>query len=182
MIEAAGRRREGGRSGAKRLRRLIRIAGHMAAWCESLAATPLSCLHRYPRRSRGTENSWLRSRMRTGRSAVWPAKAGGFPIPKFSSPPSGGGGRWFKSTHSDHLFQALSRFPLPSRSRYNCPNGQKTPYGTRRDAGLGAFPQIRLLDARQQAYKYRKIARGGGDPVAPVVRRVDGMPIGAVTH
>ena len=32
--------------------------------------------------------------------------------------------------------------------------------------GLGAFPYVSLLDARQQAYEDRKIARGGGDPVA----------------
>ena len=38
--------------------------------------------------------------------------------------------------------------------------------GTRRDVGLGAFPYVSLLDARQQAYEYRKIARAGGDPVA----------------
>ena len=36
--------------------------------------------------------------------------------------------------------------------------------GTRRDLGLGAFPYVSLLDARQQAYEYRKIARAGGDP------------------
>ena len=44
--------------------------------------------------------------------------------------------------------------------------------GTRRDAGLGAFPYVSLLDARQQAYEYRKIARAGGDPVA-LKRRPD---------
>ena len=38
--------------------------------------------------------------------------------------------------------------------------------GTRRDVGLGAFPYVSLLDARQQAYEHRKIARAGGDPVA----------------
>ena len=38
--------------------------------------------------------------------------------------------------------------------------------GTRRDIGLGAFPYVSLLDARQQAYEHRKIARAGGDPVA----------------
>ena len=38
--------------------------------------------------------------------------------------------------------------------------------GTRRDVGLGAFPYVSLLDARQQAYENRKIARAGGDPVA----------------
>ena len=38
--------------------------------------------------------------------------------------------------------------------------------GSRRDAGLGAYPYVSLLDARQQAYEYRKIARAGGDPVA----------------
>ena len=38
--------------------------------------------------------------------------------------------------------------------------------GTRRDVGLGAFPYVSLVDARQQAFEYRKIARAGGDPVA----------------
>ena len=38
--------------------------------------------------------------------------------------------------------------------------------GIRRDMGLGAFPYVSLLDARQQAYEHRKIARAGGDPVA----------------
>ena len=38
--------------------------------------------------------------------------------------------------------------------------------GTRRDLGLGAYPYVSLVDARQQAYEYRKIARAGGDPVA----------------
>ena len=46
---------------------------------------------------------------------------------------SGGGGRWFKSTHSDHLFQTLSRLPLPTRWPNNCPIGQK-PLSSRRDA------------------------------------------------
>ena len=32
--------------------------------------------------------------------------------------------------------------------------------------GLGAFPYVSLVDARQQAFEYRKIARAGGDPVA----------------
>ena len=32
--------------------------------------------------------------------------------------------------------------------------------------GLGAFRYVSLLDARQQAYEHRKIARAGGDPVA----------------
>ena len=32
--------------------------------------------------------------------------------------------------------------------------------------GLGAYPYVSLLDARQQAYENRKIARAGGDPVA----------------
>ena len=43
---------------------------------------------------------------------------------------------------------------------------RRTVNGTRRDVGLGAFPYVSLLDARQQAYEYRKIARAGGDPVA----------------
>ena len=38
--------------------------------------------------------------------------------------------------------------------------------GTRRDIGLGAIPYVWLLDARQQAYEHRKIARAGGNPVA----------------
>ena len=38
--------------------------------------------------------------------------------------------------------------------------------GTRRDVGLGAYPYVSLVDARQQAFEYRKIARAGGDPVA----------------
>ena len=38
--------------------------------------------------------------------------------------------------------------------------------GTRRDVGLGAFPYVSLVDARQQAFEYRRIARAGGDPVA----------------
>ena len=38
--------------------------------------------------------------------------------------------------------------------------------GTRRDVGLGAYPYVSLVDARQQAFGYRKIARAGGDPVA----------------
>ncbi len=38
--------------------------------------------------------------------------------------------------------------------------------GTRRDVGLGAYPYVSLVDARQQAFEYRKVARAGGDPVA----------------
>ena len=38
--------------------------------------------------------------------------------------------------------------------------------GTRRDAGLGSFPYVTLAEARQAAFKYRKIARAGGDPLA----------------
>ena len=46
--------------------------------------------------------------------------------------------------------------------------------GTRRDVGLGAFPYVSLLDARQQAYEHRKIARAGGDPV--VLKRKPDVP------
>ena len=38
--------------------------------------------------------------------------------------------------------------------------------GVRRDAGLGGFPYVTLAEARQTAFKYRKIARAGGDPLA----------------
>ena len=36
--------------------------------------------------------------------------------------------------------------------------------GRRRDLGLGAYPYTSLSEARRKAFKYRKIARNGGDP------------------
>ena len=38
--------------------------------------------------------------------------------------------------------------------------------GRRRDAGLGSFPYVSLVEARQAAFECRKIARAGGDPLA----------------
>ena len=49
-----------------------------------------------------------------------------------------------------------------------------TANGTRRDVGLGAFPYVSLVEARQQAYEHRKIARAGGDPV--VLKRKPDVP------
>jgi len=46
--------------------------------------------------------------------------------------------------------------------------------GTRRDIGLGGFPYVSLAEARQTAFEYRKIARGGGDPVT--LRRRPDVP------
>jgi integrase len=39
-------------------------------------------------------------------------------------------------------------------------------HGRRVDMGLGGFPLVGLADARQRALHYRRIARGGGDPIA----------------
>jgi integrase len=39
-------------------------------------------------------------------------------------------------------------------------------HGRRVDMGLGGFPLVGLAEARQKAIHYRKIARGGGDPLA----------------
>ena len=38
--------------------------------------------------------------------------------------------------------------------------------GRRVDMGLGGFPLVGLAEARQKAIHYRRIARGGGDPLA----------------
>lgn len=38
-------------------------------------------------------------------------------------------------------------------------------HGRRRDIGLGGVRTVSLLEARDLAYKYRKIAREGGDPI-----------------
>jgi integrase len=38
--------------------------------------------------------------------------------------------------------------------------------GRRVDMGLGGFPLVGLAEARERALHYRKIARGGGDPLA----------------
>ena len=46
--------------------------------------------------------------------------------------------------------------------------------GTRRDFGLGGFPYVTLAEARQTAFEYRKIARGGGDPIT--LRRRPDVP------
>ena len=39
-------------------------------------------------------------------------------------------------------------------------------HGRRVDMGLGGFPLVGLAEARERALHYRKIARGGGDPLA----------------
>lgn len=39
-------------------------------------------------------------------------------------------------------------------------------HGKRRDMGLGGWPVISLANAREDALRYRKIARAGGDPIA----------------
>ena len=36
--------------------------------------------------------------------------------------------------------------------------------GKRRDMGLGGYPETSLKEAREDARRYRKIARDGGDP------------------
>ena len=38
--------------------------------------------------------------------------------------------------------------------------------GKRRDIGLGGFPLVSLAEAREKAFENRKLARGGGDPLA----------------
>lgn len=38
--------------------------------------------------------------------------------------------------------------------------------GKRRELGLGSYPDLSLADAREEAGRYRKPARRGGDPVA----------------
>ena len=38
--------------------------------------------------------------------------------------------------------------------------------GVRRDIGLGSFPFVSLADARNKAFENRRLARGGGDPLA----------------
>ena len=38
--------------------------------------------------------------------------------------------------------------------------------GKRLDLGLGGYPDTSLAEARQIAFEYRKLARGGGDPAA----------------
>ena len=49
-----------------------------------------------------------------------------------------------------------------------------TVHGRRRDLGLGGFPYVSLAEARQLAFDYRKLARGGGDPSA--LRRGRAVP------
>ena len=52
----------------------------------------------------------------------------------------------------------------PSRSKQWIWQG--TIRGKRSDLGLGGYQYISLAEARQIAFKYRKLARGGGDPAA----------------
>lgn len=40
-----------------------------------------------------------------------------------------------------------------------------TPYGRRREMGLGSFPQVSLKEARQSAEKWRTLVRDGRDPI-----------------
>jgi len=47
-------------------------------------------------------------------------------------------------------------------------------HGRRRDIGLGGFPLVTLVEARQQAFANRKLARAGGDPIA--LRRQGHVP------
>ena len=47
--------------------------------------------------------------------------------------------------------------------------------GRRRELGLGGFPLVSLTEARALAHANRKMARGGGDPLAER-RRAAGMP------
>ena len=47
-------------------------------------------------------------------------------------------------------------------------------HGRRRDIGLGGFPLLTLVEARQQAFANRKLARAGGDPIA--LRRQGHVP------
>ena len=47
--------------------------------------------------------------------------------------------------------------------------------GKRRDLGLGAFPLVTLVEAREKAFDNRKLARAGGDPLAQ--RRKANVPI-----
>ena len=46
--------------------------------------------------------------------------------------------------------------------------------GQRRDTGLGGVPLVSLDEARQEAFANRKIARGGGDPLAEKRRAAKG--------
>ena len=39
-----------------------------------------------------------------------------------------------------------------------------TVQGARRDLGLGGYPYVTLAEAREKAYRYRKLSREGGDP------------------
>lgn len=39
-------------------------------------------------------------------------------------------------------------------------------HGKRRDIGLGGFPLVGLAEARDKAFENRRLARGGGDPLA----------------
>ena len=47
-------------------------------------------------------------------------------------------------------------------------------HGKRCDIGLGAYPLVSLVEARQRAFDNRKLARDGGDPLA--LKRKEGMP------
>lgn len=47
-------------------------------------------------------------------------------------------------------------------------------HGRRRDIGLGSVKTVSLAEAREEAARLRKIARGGGDPVAE--RRIHAAP------
>ena len=63
---------------------------------------------------------------------------------------------------------------------YVAPGGSKswvqrlTVHGRRRDIGLGGYPIVSLAEARELAFDNRKLARGGGDPLAE--RRKAKMP------
>ena len=52
------------------------------------------------------------------------------------------------------------------------PSGSKnwvwrgTVQGKRKDLGLGAFPYVSLAEAREKAFRYKKLSREGGDPSA----------------
>ena len=87
-----------------------------------------------------------------------------------------------KMVKGKHPFNALSAMrirELSSPGRYadgNClylvvdPSGAKRwilrimVHGRRRDMGLGGIRTVTLAEARAKAYRYRKVAREGGNP------------------
>ena len=90
-----------------------------------------------------------------------------------------------KGKHPFNALNAMRIRALSSPGRYadgNClylvvdPSGAKRwmlriiVHGRRRDMGLGGIRTVTLAEARVKAYRYRKVAREGGNPFEKLLK------------